>query len=103
MDEKLKKNLLIAGIIGSVVGILFIIISFSLGELVAKGSIIAEKIGWILLFTIGLPYMVVSEVFTLFGFVTSPYVLHVSIISLVLYFLIGALIYYIYYKIRNKK
>ena len=75
MDEKLKKGLLKGGLIGVSIGIITIFSGFVISSL-AEGLLVLEKIGAILLFTFGLPYLLAMFTFQAFGLVTSPYLFY---------------------------
>ena len=101
MDKKIKLNLFLASCAGLTVGILYLILGFTMGVYIAKGSVILEKIGLFLEFTIGIPHMITIYLFNIVGVTSDIYMYHVAAISLIFYSFIGFIIYYIYYNLKK--
>lgn len=93
--NKLKKRLIISGIIGLIIGIIF-----SIMLIFGIKLNLPVWMGVPLLWIIGLPFLMTMGIFTLFGYNEFGYILLGVVSSLILYFLWGVLIYYIYYRIK---
>jgi hypothetical protein len=102
MNKKLKKGLIKSGLIGFGVGCLYLILSFTIGSFITQESGLLFYLGLVLMFTIGLPALLTGWLFDILGYTTMGYFIQFTIFALIIYFLLGNLLYVLHSQIRKK-
>ena len=105
MKNKLKKNILIAGVIGLIVGIISdILFIFSLNILGENGSLFEIFYGILSYIFIVIPLFLSRQICVKQGDLTVGCWSGLTVVmSLIVYVILFILIYYVYYEIKNRK
>lgn len=95
------KKMLYSSFAGVSFGIVILVLMFLMSSLIDYNE--NEVFFNLYYYTLGFPYILGLEIMNIFGFYTSPYVLHATGVALLIYGLLGSMLYYAYSKFKKRK